>query len=697
MAAPRHRPSLLLLLTMLLLASGCTRDDSKPPPTRPPPPPIIQGLGFSPFRDCQSPDRKVFPTLDQMKEDVDLIRGMGNALRTYSSRNGMDKAAAYAQSTGLPVSAGAWLGPERTKEEADANKKEIKAVIALANQVSLKSVIVGNEVLLRGDLTAERLAGYIREVKAQVGPEVLVATAEIAGVLMQPQHRVVVDAVDYLMVHVYPYWDGVAIDDAAWYVADVFHQASEAAGKRVVIGETGWPSAGPPNKYAQPSLENARRFLAEWHAVAADQRIDYYYFAAFDEPWKQENGVGAHWGIMTKDRQPKHTMTSLRVRPGPLPPRPAASPQAPEASAPGSTVSTPQPAGDTFPIYTDWSKEASYIPSGWMGDRRRITFDDCWRMQPHSGETAIRIAYSAAGSGGKGWAGIYWQFPEDNWGNKPGGNDLRRYRAVTFYARGDRGGEHLVFLTGGIPGRHGDSLGKREIAVTLTRDWRKYGIDLRGADLERVVGAFGWTATRADNPKGATFYLDDIQFDTSNSLPLPSNARRLCASSAAGVRFVLDGAHLCPSRSRSGRYEIGVDTSDGLRRWLAREGDALRMDYPGGQDWGTVFVTVGDPVPPGRRLGENFSGCHTLQVDLRSPSARTTLRVGMKDSTMPDDGSEAKVSVPVGRSWATASLPLRGFTDVDLTRVYVVIEFVFEAASPRQRVPFRNVRFLCRS
>jgi exo-beta-1,3-glucanase (GH17 family) len=188
-----------------------------------------------------------------MKEDVDLIRGMGNALRTYSSRNGMDKAAAYAQSTGLPVSAGAWLGPERTKEEADANKKEIKAVIALANQVSLKSVIVGNEVLLRGDLTAERLAGYIREVKAQVGPEVLVATAEIAGVLMQPQHRVVVDAVDYLMVHVYPYWDGVAIDDAAWYVADVFHQASEAAGKRVVIGETGWPSAGHPTSTRSPA------------------------------------------------------------------------------------------------------------------------------------------------------------------------------------------------------------------------------------------------------------------------------------------------------------------------------------------------------------------------------------------------------------------------------------------------------------
>jgi exo-beta-1,3-glucanase (GH17 family) len=698
----RRRPGPLLLLAVLLLANGCTSESSEPEPPRPPPttassaPPITQGLGFSPFRDCQSPDQMLFPTLDQMKADVDLIRGVGNALRTYSSRNGMDEAAAYAQSVGLQVSAGAWLGPERTKKQRDANSKEIKAVIALARRIPLKSVIVGNEVLLRDDLTAERLAHYIGEVKAQVGSKTLVTTAEVAGELMQPQHRVVVDAVDYLMVHVHPYWDEVAIDGAAWYVADVFRRASEAAGKPAVLGETGWPSAGPPKGRAQPSLENARRFLTEWHAVAADRRIDYYYFAAFDEPWKQESGVGAHWGLMTKDRRPKHAMTSLRVQPGPLPPRPTRSPQAPEASAPGSTVSTSPRTADVSLIYTDWGKETTYVPSGWMGDWRRVRFDDCWRAQPYSGETAIRIAYSATGSGGKGWAGMYWQFPENNWGNKAGGKNLRRYRAITFHARGDRGGERLVFLTGGIPGRYGDSLGKREIAVTLSRDWRKYGIDLRGADLRRVVGAFGWTASRADNPKGATFYLDDIQIDAGNPVPLPSNARRLCASSAAGVRYVVDGAHLCPSTAKIGRYAIGVDTSRGLRRWLGADSDALRMDYPGGQEWGTAFITAGDPVPQGQRPGEDFSGCHTLRVDLRSRSP-TTVGVGMKDSTMPDDGSETKVAVPVGRSWATASLPLRGFAGVDLTRVYVVVEFVFGAGSSGQQVYFRNVRFMCRS
>jgi hypothetical protein len=325
-----------------------------------------------------------------------------------------------------------------------------------------------------------------------------------------------------------------------------------------------------------------------------------------------------------------------------------------------------------------------------MGDIRRIKLHDCWTTQPHSDQSAIRIDYRPGRSGGKGWSGMYWQTPENNWGNKRGGKDLRRFRAVTFYARGERGGERLVFLSGGIFGRQGDTLRRREIAVTLTREWRLYGIDLRGGDLRRVVGAFAWTATRAENPTGAIFYLDDIQFDTSQpDEPL------LCAPTSTTVHYVLDGAHLCPSTSPPGRYEIGVDSSERQRRWLAQEGNALRMDYPGNQQWGAVFITVGDPAPSGKRPGENLSGCHTLQVDLRSPSRPTTLGIGMKDNTMPDDGSETKPAAPVARDWATASFPLRSFSDLKLTRVYVAIEFVFEAGSPRQQIYFRNVRFRC--
>ena len=147
-----------------------------------------------------------------------------------------------------------------------------------------------------------------------------------------------------------------------------------------------------------------------------------------------------------------------------------------------------------------------------MGDTRDITLNDCWQEDPHSGTTSIKVDYSAAGS--QGWAGVYWQSPQNNWGTDPrGGHDLHGFRTLTFYARGDSGGELIGFLSGGITGRYGDTAGKHAVTVVLTTSWKKYTINLAGADLHRVVGAFAWTASATDDPGGATFYLDDIQFE----------------------------------------------------------------------------------------------------------------------------------------------------------------------------------------
>jgi exo-beta-1,3-glucanase (GH17 family) len=175
----------------------------------------LRGFGFSPFRDCQSPERGVFPTMTQMREDVDTIHEMGNAVRTYSSLNGADQVVRYAHQIGLRVSAGASLGPETTPAGRTANRNEIDALVSLARSTPVESVIVGNEVILRGDLSPHQLAEYLREVKHRL-PNVTVTTAEIAGVATLPKNREVIEAVDALMAHIYPYWEGVGIDDAAW-------------------------------------------------------------------------------------------------------------------------------------------------------------------------------------------------------------------------------------------------------------------------------------------------------------------------------------------------------------------------------------------------------------------------------------------------------------------------------------------------
>lgn len=667
--------------------------------------PPIKGLGFAPFRDCQSPERGVFPSIEQLRQDVELIRDMGNAVRTYSALNGAIETVAHATELGMRVSAGAWLGPENTAQEREANRQEIEAVIALASRFDLESVIVGNEVMLRHDLSPQRLAEYVRYVRSRV--KVPVTTAEIASIAMLAENRVVVDAVDYLMVHIYPYWDGVDIDGAAWYVADVYHRAKNEVRKKVVIGETGWPSGGLVNGKAVPNTVNAGRFLAEWVSVARSEDIDYYYFAAFDEKWKFEGGVGPFWGIYDSARRPKYPTFSLSVAPVPVPPRPSVTPATQTSS--GHSSSGGQSGGgqsgvlgdrDSFALYHTWPAPTEYVPSGVIGDGDDVTFTDCAPSGRDDGQDpaqidyAVRVDYKPSISG-SGWVGRYWQNPADNWGDKEGGLDLRGFTALTLFAKGEHGGERVHFFSGGIVGKPGDgypdSLTKREITVTLDRTWQKYVIDLRGGDLSRVVGGFGWSASRADNPDGAVFYVDDIQFDK-------TVLHRPCFDRPSGTLlstvYIMDGSTLCANQSPVGKYELGVDSSSQNRGWLRSDGDALRMDYPGQQLWGAVFLTVGDPVPPGGRPGQDFSQCHTLQVDMRSDTLGSGVGIGMKDKDGLDDGKEVKIRIKPTSEWATTSVRLTDF-DLNLAAIYVVIEFVFGAADPQQTIYVRNVRLLC--
>ncbi|MBI3252713.1 MAG: hypothetical protein HYZ52_05320, partial [Candidatus Omnitrophica bacterium] len=96
----------------------------------------------------------------------------------------------------------------------------------------------------------------------------------------------------------------------------------------------------------------------------------------------------------------------------------------------------------TFPIYTDAkSPDNHYVPSGWMGDYGDIQFDDSWATNPHGGSTAVKVSYSNKATQGARWAGVYWQNPPNNWGTRPGGYDLTGAKKLTFWARGEKGGE----------------------------------------------------------------------------------------------------------------------------------------------------------------------------------------------------------------------------------------------------------------
>jgi hypothetical protein len=159
--------------------------------------------------------------------------------------------------------------------------------------------------------------------------------------------------------------------------------------------------------------------------------------------------------------------------------------------------------------FTDPNVENHYISSGWTGGD--IEFDDSHDNNVYSGSTCIRVIYSI----GQPWAGIYWQDPENNWGDKEGGYNLTGAEKLTLFAKGESGGEIIKFSMGGAEGDYPDSA-SAWIEVTLTDTWQEYTIDLTGKNLSHIITGFGWFATQANNPDGCAFYLDDIKYRYEN-------------------------------------------------------------------------------------------------------------------------------------------------------------------------------------
>ena len=202
-------------------------------------------------------------------------------------------------------------------------------------------------------------------------------------------------------------------------------------------------------------------------------------------------------------------------------PSPYFSPPAPLASA------IPSPAKNAgakvsedglfkiFPVYTDAnSPDNHYVPSGMMGDFGDIKLDDKHMEKPRNGTTSIEVVYSNKASQGARWAGVFWQNPPNNWGTRPGGYDLTGAKKLTFWARGEKGGERIEeFKIGGITGEYADSDVAGIGPVILTTEWQQFTIDLEGKDLSSISGGFCWATNLDINPDGATFYLDDIRYE----------------------------------------------------------------------------------------------------------------------------------------------------------------------------------------
>ncbi len=160
-------------------------------------------------------------------------------------------------------------------------------------------------------------------------------------------------------------------------------------------------------------------------------------------------------------------------------------------------------------IYSEAGGDMPFIPSGYMGNTSAIKMDDACKDNPHAGKTCLKVDYTASDN----WGGVVWQNPDNNWGEKEGGLNLTGAKKLTFWARGDKGGEVVSFsfgLIGSDKPFHDTGKGKTG-DVTLTKEWKQYTIDVKDQDLSRIVTGFVWTLGAKGSP--ITFYLDDIKYE----------------------------------------------------------------------------------------------------------------------------------------------------------------------------------------
>lgn len=261
----------------------------------------IHGLSFSPYVAGQGPGTELGEA--QIRERLAIIEDHVHWIRTFSCTDGHEKIPAIAAEKGIKSMVGVWLDDDREK-----NDEEISNAIDIAKAGHAAIVGVGNEVLLRGELTADELVAYIEQVKAAVPDAVQVGYVD--AYFEFEDHPSIAAACDVILANCYPFWEGCPADHALLYMKEMYRRAQRAAnGKPVIVSETGWPNVGTPTDGAEPSFENAIRYLLNTYRWAEEDGVDVIYFSAFDEAWKvgAEGDVGAYWGLWDADGNPKYS------------------------------------------------------------------------------------------------------------------------------------------------------------------------------------------------------------------------------------------------------------------------------------------------------------------------------------------------------------------------------------------------------
>jgi cellulose synthase/poly-beta-1,6-N-acetylglucosamine synthase-like glycosyltransferase/exo-beta-1,3-glucanase (GH17 family) len=272
---------------------------------------FVESLSFNVY----APGKDVSPEerarrREQIERQLEIVARVTRTIRTYSTIGEQRSIPEIAKKYDLNVSLGAWLGKNEVR-----NRDEIEAVVELANRhLNVKSVIAGNETILRRERTLEQLIEHIREIRKRV--QVPVSTGETWDIWLK--YPELVKEVDFVAVHILPYWEGVPSAAAVDYALLRFDELRRAyPGKKIVVAEFGWPSQGYNNRDATPKSRLQAEIVRHFIAEARDRGIYYNVIEAFDQPWKTAEGsVGPYWGLFDAKGKPKFKLAGPVKPPG---------------------------------------------------------------------------------------------------------------------------------------------------------------------------------------------------------------------------------------------------------------------------------------------------------------------------------------------------------------------------------------------
>jgi len=259
----------------------------------------VHGLCLGPYKEGQVPGDVL--SLEQITHRIGIIAPYTKWVRSFSCTDGNEHIPAATRAKGLKTMVGAWIS-----KDVEKNELELQALIKLAKAGQVDIAVVGNEVLMRNELTEVKLLELIYRLKEEL-PGIKVGYAD--AYYQFHDRPKLAEACDVILANCYPFWEGYKIDQATFYLHQMYEVAKNAAkGKPVIITESGWPNAGNNSNLAVPSDINGMHYFVNAQNWAKTHNVDLFYFSAFDESWKinQEGDVGEHWGLWDKNEKLKY-------------------------------------------------------------------------------------------------------------------------------------------------------------------------------------------------------------------------------------------------------------------------------------------------------------------------------------------------------------------------------------------------------